>query len=113
MAIAGDGLGNYDGSIGQKIAALGTSTTGADAQWSQAVVEIGNRSAAARSRSTVAESARASAEQDQLANASVDTDEETVDMISYQRAYEAAARVLTTLDEMLDTLINNTGRVGR
>ena len=113
VAIAGDGLGNYDGSIGQKIAALGTSTTGADAQWSQAVVEIGNRSAAARSRSTVAESARASAEQDQLANASVDTDEETVDMISYQRAYEAAARVLTTLDEMLDTLINNTGRVGR
>ena len=28
-------------------------------------------------------------------------------------AYEAAARVLTTLDEMLDTLINKTGVVGR
>ncbi len=27
-------------------------------------------------------------------------------MLAYQRAYEGAARVLTTMDEMLDTLIN-------
>ncbi|HEY0118561.1 MAG TPA: flagellar hook-associated protein FlgK [Cellulomonas sp.] len=109
----GNSLGAYDASAGQKIAALGTSTSGADAKWSQAVVTIGNASAAAQSRSSVAESARASAEQDQLANASVDTDEETVNMMAAQRGYEAAARVLTTLDEMLDTLINKTGEVGR
>ena len=34
-------------------------------------------------------------------------------MLAYQRAYEGAARVLTTIDEMLDTLINRTGVVGR
>ena len=113
VAIAAPGLGAYDGSVGQQIAQLGTAAGGAGALWSQAVVEIGNRSAAAASRSSVAEAARTSAEQDQLANASVDTDEETVNMMSSQRAYEAAARVLTTLDEMLDTLINKTGIVGR
>jgi flagellar hook-associated protein 1 FlgK len=30
-------------------------------------------------------------------------------MVQYQRGYEAAARVLTTVDSMLDTLINGTG----
>ena len=43
----------------------------------------------------------------------VSLDEETVKLISHQRAYEAAARVITTIDEMLDQLINRTGIVGR
>lgn len=41
--------------------------------------------------------------------AGVSLDEETVNMLSAQRAYEAAARVMTTVDSMLDTLINRTG----
>jgi flagellar hook-associated protein 1 len=43
--------------------------------------------------------------------AGVSLDEETVNMLSAQRAYEAAARVMTTVDSMLDTLINRTGLV--
>ncbi|CAI9399232.1 flagellar hook-associated protein FlgK [Nocardioides sp. T2.26MG-1] len=43
--------------------------------------------------------------------AGVSLDEETVNMISAQRAYEAAARVMTTMDSVLDTLINRTGLV--
>ncbi|MGB7979750.1 MAG: flagellar hook-associated protein FlgK [Candidatus Nanopelagicales bacterium] len=39
----------------------------------------------------------------------VSLDEETVTLLAHQRAYEAAARVLTTVDSMLDTLINRTG----
>jgi flagellar hook-associated protein 1 len=45
--------------------------------------------------------------------AGVSTDEETVNMVMAQRSYEAAARVMTTVDEILDTLINRTGVVGR
>jgi len=48
---------------------------------------------------------------DQLAG--VNLDEEMVSLVSAQRAYEAASRVMTTLDDMLDTLINRTGLVGR
>jgi flagellar hook-associated protein 1 FlgK len=43
----------------------------------------------------------------------VSLDEEAADMIRFQHAYQAAARVITTMDEMLNTLINNTGLVGR
>lgn len=44
---------------------------------------------------------------DQLAG--VNLDEEMLSLVQYQRGYEAAARVLTTVDSMLDTLINRTG----
>ncbi len=43
--------------------------------------------------------------------AGVSLDEETVAMVQAQRAYEAAARVMTTLDSVLDTLVNRTGLV--
>jgi flagellar hook-associated protein 1 FlgK len=43
----------------------------------------------------------------------VSLDEEATDMIRFQHAYQAATRVITSMDEMLDTLINRTGIVGR
>jgi flagellar hook-associated protein 1 FlgK len=43
----------------------------------------------------------------------VNLDEEMVNMLSAQRAYEAASRVISTIDSVLDTLINRTGLVGR
>jgi len=43
----------------------------------------------------------------------VSLNEETVNMIKYQRAFEASARVMTALDEMLDIIINRMGVVGR
>ena len=43
----------------------------------------------------------------------VNLDEETVHLLRSQHAYAAAARLISTADEMLDTLINRTGRVGR
>jgi len=43
----------------------------------------------------------------------VSLDEEATDMVRFQHAYQAAARVITTMDQMLETLINNTGLVGR
>ncbi|MEW9702582.1 flagellar hook-associated protein FlgK [Paenibacillus sp. SI8] len=43
----------------------------------------------------------------------VSLDEEMSNMIKYQKAYSAAARVMTTFDEMLDKVINSMGVVGR
>lgn len=40
-------------------------------------------------------------------------DEEVMNLMKFQQSYNAAARLMTTLDEALDTLINNTGVVGR
>lgn len=39
----------------------------------------------------------------------VSLDEEMTEMIRFQHAYNAAARLVTTMDEVLDTLINRTG----
>lgn len=38
----------------------------------------------------------------------VNLDEELVDLMSHQRAYQAATRLVSTIDSMLDTLINRT-----
>lgn len=43
----------------------------------------------------------------------VSLDEEMANMIKFQKAYSAAARVMTTFDEMLDKVINSMGTVGR
>ena len=43
----------------------------------------------------------------------VSMDEEMADMVKFQHAYNAAARQLTTFDEMLDKMINGMGTVGR
>ena len=68
----------------------------------------------------VASSKRASANQQLLTSqvdgsreqlVGVNFDEETVNLLAAQRAYEAAARVMTTMDSVLDTLINRTGLV--
>lgn len=42
----------------------------------------------------------------------VNMDEEGINMLNYQKWYSASSRMLTTLDECLDKLINGTGRVG-
>jgi flagellar hook-associated protein 1 FlgK len=39
----------------------------------------------------------------------VNLDEEMTNMLQFQRSYQAAARVVSTVDEILDTLINRTG----
>ncbi len=43
----------------------------------------------------------------------VDLNDETVSLMQYQKTYAAACRLMTTLDEALDKLINNMGLVGR
>jgi flagellar hook-associated protein 1 FlgK len=42
----------------------------------------------------------------------VSMDEEMTNLMSFQRGYQACARTLTTMDEMLETLIQHTGRAG-
>ncbi|HOG92152.1 MAG TPA: flagellar hook-associated protein FlgK [Opitutaceae bacterium] len=39
----------------------------------------------------------------------VSLDEETADLMKYQRAFEACSRVISAIDEMLDTIVNRMG----
>ncbi|MGE5560004.1 MAG: flagellar hook-associated protein FlgK [Chloroflexota bacterium] len=52
-------------------------------------------------------------ENQRTAAVGVSTDEEMINLIKFQQGYNAAARLITTFDEMVDTIINRMGLVGR
>ncbi|KHE69123.1 flagellar basal body rod C-terminal domain-containing protein, partial [Halobacillus sp. BBL2006] len=54
-----------------------------------------------------------SVEQQRQSVSSVSLDEEMANMVKFQHAYNAAARNITVVDEMIDRVINQMGRVGR
>lgn len=55
---------------------------------------------------------KTSVENQRYSTSGVSIDEEMTNLISFQKAYAGAARVITAVDEMLDKLINGTGRCG-
>lgn len=113
--------GAYDGSIADAIAQLGAgqATSGGVAvvspntTWSDFVSTIAVATQSELQQANLASTTATYASSQQLANSSVDLDEENVNLLMFQTAYQGAARVLTAVDEMLDTLINRTGLVGR
>ena len=48
-----------------------------------------------------------------LSESGVSLDEEMANMVKFQQAYNASARMITTLDGILDTTINKLGLAGR
>jgi flagellar hook-associated protein 1 FlgK len=113
IATAAAGAGGSDGSMADKISQLAKGPGSPDRSWSAIVTGIGIATKTGLQQSTLADLSTKAAIDNQLSNSSVDIDEENVNMLSFQTAYQAAARVMTSVDEMLDTLINRTGIVGR
>jgi flagellar hook-associated protein 1 len=60
-----------------------------------------------------AETLAMSVDKNRQSVSSVSLDEEMTNMIKFQHAYNAAARTITAIDEMLDKIINGMGIVGR
>lgn len=48
-----------------------------------------------------------------ISESGVSLDEEMTNMVKFQQAYNASARMITTLDSILDTTVNRLGLVGR
>jgi flagellar hook-associated protein 1 FlgK len=103
--------------------------TGASANdWARAIAELSGKAPdtaynafIARVGSEVREATRNEANAQALTDAvqdrresvaGVSLDEEMGNIIRFQRAYQASSRAMSTMDEMLDVLINRTGRVG-
>ncbi|MFC9984820.1 flagellar hook-associated protein FlgK [Microbacterium keratanolyticum] len=113
LALAAPGAGALDTSIADKIATIGKSDTGPSKTWSSFVTGFAVSVGGDVQRADSADAGAIAAVTAQQSNASVDGDEETINLLTYQTAYQAAARVLTAMDEALDVLINRTGLVGR
>ena len=105
--------GQFDASVLTAIAGIGSGAGGPDATWATFVTGVGSASRTASSESTLTGLALTNARTQQQSSAGVDMDEENVSLLAYQHAYQGAARVLTAVDEMLDTIINRLGLVGR
>jgi flagellar hook-associated protein 1 FlgK len=107
------GTANLDGTLADQLAQLATSTSGADVAWKTAVASVGVDSARASTQAATAATVVKNADADRDSASGVSLDEELTGMLTYQRAYEGASRLLTALDQNLDTLINRTGVAGR
>jgi len=69
------------------------------------VLAVGNYGANAQANVTASGASLQQLTDERNAISGVSLDEESTNMIQYQRAYEAAARVVTTVDSMLQTLL--------
>lgn len=105
--------GALDGSNALSMADIANESTGPDALWTKLVVGLGAKAKSAAEQAVAAGVAAHSAVSDRFAASAVSIDEENVSLIANQHAFQGAARVMTAIDEMLDTLINRTGLVGR
>jgi flagellar hook-associated protein 1 FlgK len=104
------GGGASDNSVALAIRALRGGAV--DTAYSGLVGQIGTDVRTATSANTTANSVLTSITSQRQSVSGVSMDEEMANMIRFQRGYQAAARALTTMDDLLNTLINSTGRAG-
>ena len=110
-------FGAGDGSNAQLIAGLLTKTVTSPADplagqtiqsyYQQTVSTAGGQAAAALAGAGTAQAGYTQFSNSRSSETGVSTDTELANMLKYQRAYQASARVITTADDMLGTLINN------
>jgi flagellar hook-associated protein 1 FlgK len=103
------GNGPLDGSAALKLADMATSNTGADSTYNTLIVQLGVDAKDVQTRDNVQQQTVQSLDASQNTQAGVNTDEEMTHMVEYQKAYEASAKFVTTLDSMLQTLVNMVG----
>jgi len=89
--------------VGNQQLPEGATPTGA---YANLVLAVGNYGAGAQANVTASSASLQQLTDQRNSVSGVSLDEESTNMILYQRAYEAAARVVTTVDSMLQTVVN-------
>jgi flagellar hook-associated protein 1 FlgK len=97
------------GQIADEDVATGGTRTPSEA-WSDLVGDIGRRVEHAKQDAQLRADMKAQSEAQRESTSGVSLDEEMVHMIRYQHAYDAAAKLLATVDELLRELLDRVGR---
>ncbi|RJS66171.1 flagellar hook-associated protein FlgK [Priestia filamentosa] len=116
IAVGADGNKKSDGGNAAKLAELLNLNVGNGtirSAYSEIIGEIGVKVQNANRLKENSENVRDLLSTKRDSVSSVSLDEEMTNMIKFQHAYNAAARSMTVMDEMLDRIINNMGVVGR
>jgi flagellar hook-associated protein 1 len=109
VAASNSATATRDGSVAAIISGL----TGAEGGYRQSVVNLGVESQSTARRASIQTAITGQVDAARQGESGVNIDEEMTNLVATQRAYEAAARFLTTVDQALETLIKGTGIVGR
>lgn len=117
-ALTGASPAPFDGSNARRLAdlrntRLGPEQSTLESRLADVVVGLAGEVRSSRSAAEAARGVGTGAKLARAAEHGVSIDEEMVGLVRYQRALEAAARVMTTVDQALDTLVNRVGIVGR
>ncbi|HVM41114.1 MAG TPA: flagellar hook-associated protein FlgK [Acidimicrobiia bacterium] len=113
IAAATAGSGLLDGGNAIALANLATLAGGPDEEYQSLVISLGVDTQVTNRRVDIQADITRQIDGIRDSEAGVNLDEEMANLVAFQRAYEAGSRFLTTIDSMLDTLINRTGLVGR
>ncbi|MGF9857309.1 flagellar hook-associated protein FlgK [Priestia endophytica] len=116
IAVGAEGNKKSDGGNAAKLAELLNPNVGKGtirSAYSEMIGEIGVKVQNANRLKENSENVRDLLSTKRDSVSSVSLDEEMTNMIKFQHAYNAAARSMTVMDEMLDRIINNMGVVGR
>lgn len=105
LAASGIPGGGLDGSNATAMAA----PTSVETSYRQLVTGLGNQVQAAQRAASNQQVLTTQFDASHEQQAGVNVDEETVSMLQSQRTYEAAAKVMSTVDSVLDTIINRMG----
>lgn len=74
--------------------------------WTDAVQQVGLKADALKGEAEAAATVRQALEAQRDAISGVSIDEESINMLNYQRVYQGAARFISTVDEMTQTLLS-------
>ena len=118
-ASAGPPFAAFDATVPENLADLrndrvlsgGTASIGES--YRSFVATLGQQTASALSSAVSQQGLVDAAQRSRQSSHGVSVDEEMVHLMEAQRMYEAAARVITSVDQALDTVINRMGVVGR
>jgi flagellar hook-associated protein 1 FlgK len=112
LAAASTAGASLDASNADALSQLGT-TSGLDASYRKVITALGVQSSVSSRNVSIQAVITSQVDDDRESVSGVSLDEEMTNMLAFQHGYAAAARMITTIDEMLDVLINRTGLVGR
>jgi flagellar hook-associated protein 1 len=105
--------GQLDSTIAQRLAAIGGAADRPDLVYNELIGALGVENQALQRRQAIQTEVIRQVDDAREGVRGVNIDEEMVAMVQSQHAYAASARLMTAIDEMLQTLIMRTGVVGR
>jgi flagellar hook-associated protein FlgK len=106
---AAGGIASGDSLNADRVSTLGSAAGSADSVYRKMIVGLGVQASVASGNLTAQNVISTQVDSARLSVSGVSIDEEMTNMLQFQHAYSAAARMITAMDETLDVLINRMG----